>query len=96
MAALLGIGLALGAGDLDHRTTSGLHGTDVAQQLALAIQAQNGSHTPPNVTCPATEPVRSGLQFSCTIQASGSSQVIHVEETDGRGHLSWQMGQPGG
>jgi Domain of unknown function (DUF4333) len=96
MAALLGIGLALGAGDLDHRTTSGLHGADVAQQLALAIQAENESHTPPDVTCPATEPVRSGLQFSCTIQASGSSQVIHVEETDGRGHLSWQIGQPGG
>jgi hypothetical protein len=92
---LLAIGLALGAGDLDHRSASSLHGTDVAQQLVLAIQVQNGSRTPPNVTCPATEPIRQGFRFSCSIERNGSARVIDVEETDGRGHLRWQLGQLG-
>jgi hypothetical protein len=95
MAVLLAIGVALGAGDLDHRSTSGLHGSDVAQQLALAIQAQSGLHTPPDVTCPATEPVRQGFRFSCSITGNGSTRVVDVEETDGRGHLRWQLSQPG-
>ncbi len=61
MAVLLAIGLAFGAGDLDHRGPSTLAGSEITQDLAQGIQAKEGTHTPPEVRCPDTEPVRAGL-----------------------------------
>jgi hypothetical protein len=90
--ALVAIGLALGAGDLDHRSPTRLHGPDMAQEIALGIQAQQGTHAPPVVHCPVSEPVRAGYRFACTTGPAGANRQIQVVEIDGRGHLRWQLG----
>jgi hypothetical protein len=92
MAVLLAIGLALGAGDLVHSTPSALAGPDVAQQIAVGMQAQEGTHTPPIVHCPAAEPVRNGWRFVCTRSQGGRLVPVQVTEIDGRGHLRWHLG----
>ena len=92
MAVLLAIGLAFGAGDLDHGTLNTLPGTEVSQDIAQAIQAQDGTHVPPQVHCPASEPVRAGLQFTCTVTQGQTSRTVRVVETNGRGELSLSLG----
>jgi hypothetical protein len=92
MTALVAIGLALGAGDLDHGGVSTLHGPDVASNIALAIQAEKDTHALPDVRCPPSEPVRDGWRFVCSMEQGGSSRPIQVTEIDGRGHLQWQFG----
>jgi hypothetical protein len=92
MTVLAAIGLALGAGDLDHSSPTVLHGPDVAQQIALGIQAQQATHAPPPVRCPSSEPVRAGYRFVCTTTQAGANRQVQVVEIDGRGHLRWQVG----
>jgi Domain of unknown function (DUF4333) len=92
MAVLLAIGLAFGAGDLDHRSPSTLAGSEITQYLAQGIQAKEGTHTPPDVRCPDREPVRAGLRFVCTVTEAGTSRPVHVVEIDRRGTLSWRIG----
>jgi hypothetical protein len=92
MAVLLAIGGAIGAGDLEHRSPSRLSGSDIAQQIALGMQAQAGRSAPPDVHCPASEPVRNGWSFVCTEVQSGGSLPIQVTEIDSRGHLRWHLG----
>jgi hypothetical protein len=91
VAVLTAIGVAFGAGDLNHRRPSVLHGTDVAQQIALGIQAQEHLHRPPDVHCPATEPVSNGRRFVCTRVGAGPAVPIHVIEIDDRGRLRWSL-----
>lgn len=93
LAALLGIGTALGAGDLSHRPPSSLAGPDVAEELALGIQAQAGAPSTPPVSCPRSEPVRAGATFTCTLgpwRGSGR-RTVRVVEIDSRGHLRWSL-----
>jgi hypothetical protein len=103
LAVLTAIGVALGAGDLNHSNPKRLNGTDVAQQIALGIQAREGSHSPPDVRCPASEPVRQGWRFVCTRVASGTAgtaggatQSVEVTEVDNRGRVRWSLGDLGG
>jgi len=88
LIALLGLGLFVGAGDLQHRAPTVLHGPDLAGQIALAVQAQQGSRSTPTVTCPPTEPVRQGLTFQCRL-AGHPDRTLVVTEVDGRGRISW-------
>jgi hypothetical protein len=92
VAVLTAIGVAFGAGDLNHRSPSVLHGSDVAQQIALGIQAQEHLHQPPEVHCPAAQPVRNGRRFDCTRVGAGPAVPIHVLEIDDRGRLRWSLG----
>jgi hypothetical protein len=92
MAVLLAIGLAFGAGDLDHRSPSTLAGSEITQNLAQGIQAKEGTKKPPDVRCPDTEPVRAGRQFVCTVTEDGTTRPVHVVEIDSRGTLSWHFG----
>lgn len=89
LAVLLAIGAAVGAGDLVHSTPKRLTGADIDSQIALAIQLQLGSRTPPRLSCPASEPVRTGLTFTCTATAGGHTETLRVVEIDGRGDLRW-------
>lgn len=93
LLALLIIGLSVGAGDLSHPAPKSLAGSDVASQISLGIQAEQNTHSPPGVTCPASEPVRQGLHFTCTLAASGHTpaRAISVTEVDSRGRLSWTL-----
>jgi hypothetical protein len=99
LAVLTAIGVALGAGDLNHGSPKRLNGIDVAQQIALGIQAREGSHRPSDVRCPPTEPVRQGWRFVCTRVASraaepgrGAAQSVEVTEIDDRGRVRWSLG----
>jgi hypothetical protein len=97
MAVLLVIGLAAGAGDLVHRPPTSLHGADLATQLALGVQAQQGGSRPPAVNCPSTEPVAKGHRFQCTVAGrDGTRQIIDVVEVDSRGSLQWHLAGPTG
>ena len=92
VAALTAIAVAFGAGDLNHRGPRALYGADVAQQIALGIQARDGTRTAPGVRCPPTEPTRSGWHFVCTRVGPGPDVAIQVVEIDSRGHLRWEEG----
>ena len=76
LAVLLGIGLAFGAGDLDHSGPTTLAGPEIAENLAGAIQASEGTPSPPTVHCPHSEPARAGLQFVCTVGEAGTTASI--------------------
>ena len=90
MAVLLAIGTAVGAGDLAHPAPSTLQGPTVAAQIAVALQQQRQSQTPPVVTCPRTIPVRTGWQFVCRV-GGRSGPAVDVREIDNRGGLRWQL-----
>jgi Domain of unknown function (DUF4333) len=92
LAVLLLIAVAVGAGDLDHSAPHVLQGPDVASQIALGIQAQEETASAPNVHCPKTEPVRSGLQFQCAVWRNGKRVPVEVVELDQHGQLSWHLG----
>jgi Domain of unknown function (DUF4333) len=92
LAVLLLIAVAVGAGDLDHSAPDVLQGPDIASQIALGIQAQEETASAPNVHCPKTEPVRSGLQFQCAVWRNGTRVPVNVVEIDQHGQLSWHLG----
>ena len=91
MTVLLAIAAAVGAGDLDHSPPKTLAGSDVASQIAIGIQVQQGSTGPPSVYCPDHEVVRSGLTFDCTLGTGPNRRTVRVVEVDARGHLRWQI-----
>jgi hypothetical protein len=92
LVALLVIGLAIGAGgDLTHPPPKTLHGSDVAGQIALSIQAEQNDASLPTVHCPDHQPVRSGYTFTCSLERAGSVRTVDVQEIDGRGHLRWSL-----
>lgn len=90
LLALLGLGLFVGAGDLDHRAPTSLDGTAIASQISLAIQADQNSASAPSIICPAKEPVRAGLQFDCTL-GGHPSKTVRVTEVDSRGRVQWSL-----
>jgi hypothetical protein len=91
LVVLVGIGLALGGGDLEHGSPKTLAGPQIAQTLATMIQANQGTPSP-TVRCPRSEPARAGVQFVCKVTGAGASRTVHVTEIDGRGGLSWRFG----
>jgi hypothetical protein len=90
LIALLVLGLVWGAGDLEHPAATSLTGPDTASLIALGIQAQQDLSRPPDVTCPAREPVRTGLTFDCKL-AGTPPRTIHVTEIDSRGEVRWSL-----
>lgn len=92
MIVLVGIGLAVGAGDLNHSSPKRLSGRDIEQQLALGIESQQGLSRLPMVSCPASEPSVQGHRFTCTLHKSRSQQTVYVVEVNSFGGLQWQLG----
>jgi hypothetical protein len=90
MAVLLAIAVGVGAGDLDHAPPKTLAGSDVASEISIAMQVQQGAASPPPVYCPGREPVRSAFSFDCTVGTGSGRHTVRVVEVDGRGHLRWQ------
>jgi Domain of unknown function (DUF4333) len=91
LAVLVAIGLFVGAGDLNHRAPRTLDGADVASQIALALQVQQGSAGPPKVDCTGPQPVRAGWTFTCTVAGRHGPETVRVVEVDGRGSLRWAI-----
>lgn len=91
LVALLVIGVIfVGAGDLQHPAATELSGSDIGSQIALSIQAQQNTSSPPTVTCPAREPVHQGRTFQCTLRAN-PDRAVYVTEVDGRGRIRWSF-----
>ncbi|HET6966495.1 MAG TPA: DUF4333 domain-containing protein [Acidimicrobiales bacterium] len=90
LIALLGIGLFVGAGDLQHPAATTISGSQIASQISLGIQAQGALQSPPQVTCPRQEPVRQGLRFQCTLKGR-PDKPVYVTEVDGRGQVRWSL-----
>lgn len=90
LVALLGLGLFVGAGDLQHPAATTISGSEIAAQISLGIQAQGTLRSPPQVTCPRQEPVRQGLRFQCTLEGR-PDKPVYVIEVDGRGRVRWSL-----
>jgi hypothetical protein len=99
LVALLALGLfAGGALDLQHPAITSLNGPNLASQIALGMQLQQNAKQAPSVTCPAKEPVRQGLVFTCTVAGptvvADHGRPVYVTEIDGRGQIRWSLGAP--
>lgn len=93
LAVLVLIGLAFGAGDLEHPTAKNLSGADIAGQIALGIQSEQNDRTVPSVSCPS-ESVHPGLVFQCTDRSARPARTVYVTETDDRGDVRWSFDPP--
>jgi hypothetical protein len=90
LAALLLIGLYVGAGDLQHPGARTLVGPAIADQIALSIQIEQAAARAPAISCPPEEPVRQGLKFTCTL-GGAAHKTLYVTEIDGRGQVRWSL-----
>jgi hypothetical protein len=59
--------------------------------LSQAIQAQEGTTTPPHVQCPASEPVRDAYTFTCVLIRGGQKRSVLVTETSDQGRFTWKL-----
>jgi hypothetical protein len=91
LAVMVVAGGVVNFAGLDHAHSATLAGRDVSTFVAQGIQAEQGLATPPTIACPASEPVRTGLSFTCRwVQATGDRRVT-VTETDARGQFSFAV-----
>jgi hypothetical protein len=96
LGALVVIGLVINF-SFTHHTPRNLDGQEVSMGIAEGLQAQERSASPPEVSCPPSRPLQTGLRFTCTRQRSGGDQVIEVTEINNIGGYRRQVvGPPGG
>lgn len=90
---LLVMSVILGAGDLFHSSPSSLSGSQVAQQVALAIQFQENTSQPPVLSCPATLPAKVGYAFTCVAseRLGAARRTVEVTETGNHGQVRWSF-----
>jgi hypothetical protein len=91
---MAGAGAAVNFAGLDHQSPTKLAGADVATFVAEGIQTQAGLSAPPNISCPATEPVRVGLRFTCSWLRTTGDRAVYVTETDSRGQFRFSVAGP--
>jgi len=92
LVVLAAIGLVINFVGLSHRSPHTLSGSDAATLISQGLQAQHGGSGRPQVSCPASEPVRSGVRFECSLhEPDGSSRSIAVTETDRSGDLRFTV-----
>jgi hypothetical protein len=81
---------AFGVVGLTSHAPDSLAGPLVAQRIGEVLQTGSA---PPAVRCPAVEPVRAGLVFSCTLVHPGRpGERVVVTET---GHGDFRITPPG-
>jgi hypothetical protein len=93
MTVLVGASVAFALVGLRTHYPDRLAGPEVAQNLAASIQAQSrrAEAAPPEVDCPAEEPVRPGLVFDCRMVRPGRPPAtIRVTERT-RGDYSFAV-----
>ncbi len=77
---------------LQSHTPSRLVGSEVATQLAQAIQADRSEAQPPVIHCPPSEPLRAGRVFYCTLVRPGHNDaVIKVTEASTAGQFHFAL-----
>jgi hypothetical protein len=89
VCAVIGVGIDL-AGIQSH-APSNLAGGQVEAFLSQSLQYTHPQASPPQVRCPADEPLRTGYTFDCTLVKDGrSAGLIRVTETSATGTFSYQ------
>ncbi|HUY61889.1 MAG TPA: hypothetical protein VMW49_08425 [Candidatus Dormibacteraeota bacterium] len=91
LAVATGLALAINATMLAHHDPSNLNGPDVALYLSQAIQAAEAADSPPQVRCPASEPLRQGWSFACQLRGLTGTARVEVSETDATGQFTWRI-----
>ena len=89
LAVLALIAVVIDVVGLEHPTPRTLAGPDVATLIAQDMQTRTGASQPPQISCPASEPVRAGLRFACHLQSGRGSRTIEVRETSAQGAFTW-------
>jgi hypothetical protein len=75
------------AGIQSHTPTT-LAGHQIESLVSQSLQAQHPQRNPPQVRCPASEPLRAGLAFDCSlVQGGRPAGTIRVTELSGAGAL---------
>lgn len=72
LVVLAAIAVVIDVAGLQSRVPRTLNGASTAQQVADAIESQQALTSPPSVHCPASEPVRAGVVFYCTLDRKGT------------------------
>jgi hypothetical protein len=76
---------------IQSHTPSSLPGSQVATFLSQSLQYTHPQATPPQVRCPADEPLRAGLSFRCVLVRPGHPDAdILVTETSAHGTFRYQ------
>ncbi|MHB1535626.1 MAG: DUF4333 domain-containing protein [Acidimicrobiales bacterium] len=87
---LVGAAVLINYTALSHHVSRRLNGPDVATLISQGLQAQLGARVPPQVSCPAHEPLRAGLTFECVLDRHGRRSAVQVTETNRAGQLSFR------
>ena len=96
LAVVTLLAVVVSTAGLQHRSPRSLSGPNVATLISEDMQTRSGAHQPPDVRCPASEPVRRGTRFACRLRAPHGEQRVDVTETDDQGSLSWRVAAPTG
>jgi hypothetical protein len=86
------IALVIDVAGLQSHTPSTLVGTEIATDVSQAVQASQNLGSPPQVHCPAREPLRAGLVFECTLLRPGrAAEGVRVTEESKGGDFHIQL-----
>ncbi|HLI00535.1 MAG TPA: DUF4333 domain-containing protein [Acidimicrobiales bacterium] len=86
LVVLAAIAVVIDVAGLQSRVPRTLNGAATAQQVAQAIETRQGLTSAPSVHCPASEPVRAGLVFYCTLDREGHArQWVRISEYSNAG-----------
>lgn len=96
LVVLAAIAVVVNFVGLQSRTPRTLAGSEAATLISQQLQAAHQEATPPDVTCPASEPLRAGVVFRCVLHRTGQPPVgLRVTELAG-GTLSVRQLAPSG
>lgn len=102
LVVVLVVGVLMNYFLLKPRAPGVLDGQVVSQRISQAIQFNTRTPLKGSIDCPAQEPQRAGLQFTCTLVAGSRRTPVTVHETDGHGDFTFHVaqaspaGSPGG
>jgi hypothetical protein len=86
-----GIALVIDLAGIQSHTPSSLPGSQIATFLSQSLQYSHPQAAPPQVRCPADEPLRDGFSFDCVlVRADRPDATIAVTETSAHGTFSYR------
>jgi hypothetical protein len=66
-----------------------LPGSEVAADLATAIQSQRHLSSPPDLRCPPSITLRQGDRFTCTLVEHPHPVIVEVTQTNSQGNFTF-------
>ena len=91
LVVLAALAVIINYAGLSHPSPHTLSGSDAATLISQGLQSDQGASSPPQISCPAREPIRAGVTFRCTWHRPGGTLTpVEVTETDGTGNLRFR------